>query len=147
MPIANYPFYCLSPGAIPRPMLPIQIINPDTNQSFFTWGLVDTGADECALPAGLASILGHNLLAGKTKQVGTGNGNTNSYSHTTRINIFQNSQHGVDDKTIVYTINDTPIDFLPNLGCILLGVKNFLSIFELNINYPANTFSIRSNKK
>ena len=70
MPIRDYPFTCIGKGAPPRPMLPIEIINPATNQSVYTLGLIDTGADECALPADLAGVLGHTLLAGKIKEIG-----------------------------------------------------------------------------
>lgn len=143
MPIDDYPFYAISPGDLPRPMLPIQIINPETNKSFKAWGLIDTGADECAFPAPLAPILGHDLFAGKMRQIGTGNGMTNSYAHTVRINVYKNSGEEIDDSTIVYTVNDIHVDFLPNLQCILLGVKNFLTVFNLNINYPTETFSLR----
>ena len=45
MPIVEYPFTTLSPGAPPRPMLPIRIHNPDTGLIYRTWGLIDTGAD------------------------------------------------------------------------------------------------------
>ncbi len=69
MPITNYPFTCI--GSIYRPMLPIKIHNPSTGKSFQTWGLIDTGADESAMPAGLAEPLGHELLAGITKPMRT----------------------------------------------------------------------------
>ena len=136
MPIKNYPF--LRAGDIFRPYLPIQIINPETNKSFKTYGLIDTGADECAVPANIAGIVGHNLQAGSTKQIGTGNGTTAAYSHTTKIDIF----HINDSSQRVYSIDNTPVDFMPNLHCVLLGVKNFLSQFKLAINYPKQTFSI-----
>ena len=54
MPIRNFPFHRISAGDIFRPMLPIGITNPDTGASIISYGLIDTGADECALPADLA---------------------------------------------------------------------------------------------
>jgi hypothetical protein len=101
-------------------------------------GIVDTGADECAVPAFVANILGHNLQAGRLKQIRTGNGVTNAYSHLTRFEIFHPAT-----KNLLYTTHDTPIDFLPNLHVILLGVNSFLSQFILTIDYPKKVFSIR----
>jgi predicted aspartyl protease len=140
MPIDKYPFTVLAPGDIPRPFLPIRIINPSSGQLITSLGLIDTGADDCAIPASFATMLGHNLAAGQTKQIGTGNGLTNAYAHTTRIEIF--SMDGT--LRIVHTINDTPIDFMPNLAIILLGVNSFLSRFKLFIDYPNHCFSIKN---
>lgn len=102
-------------------MLPISIVNSHTKQSVSTIGLIDTGADECAVPAGFTYMLGHNLQAGKLKQIITGNGMTAACSHTARINIFDRN----DPKKIVYTILDTEIDFMPNLHTVLLGARSF----------------------
>ena len=38
---------------------------------------------------------------------------------------------------------DTPIDFMPNLPLVLLGVNKFLSHFVLNMDYPRQRFSIK----
>jgi len=143
MPIVEYPFCRIGPNQPLRPMLPIQIVNPHTKQSVSTIGLIDTGADECAMPAGFADMLGHNLLVGKLKQIMTGNGVTAAYSHTTRINIFDRD----DLKKIVYTIPDTEIDFMPNLQTVLLGARNFLAKFILTVDYPAQRFSVQTKLK
>lgn len=140
MPIRKYPFLSLSAGNVPRPFLPIQIINPHTGKSTRTFGLIDTGADDCALPAQFAALLGHDLLNGVVKTINTGNGGTNAYAHTTRIDIFSLNGGGSGP---VFTINDTPIDFMPNLNVVLLGVRNFLGRFVLEIDYPNQVFSIR----
>ncbi len=141
MPISNFPFTCLQQGTIPRPMLPVCIVNPHTGKGFRTWALVDTGADECALPAMYAQTLGHTLDAGSTKQISTGNGETVAYAHTTRVDIYA-LDGGGNVGQCVYSIPDTPIDFMPNLHCVLLGVRNFLANFKLCIDYPSNIFSI-----
>lgn len=136
MPINNCPFtYC--GNDLYRPILSIRITNPHTQQSHATYGLIDTGADECAIPAAYAPLLGHNLQAGQTKQVSTGNGLTAVHSHTTKFDIFHpaSGEH-------LYTIPDTPIDFMPNLPVVLLGVNSFLSRFILKIDYPNRVFSI-----
>jgi len=139
MPIINFPFYSTAPGQILRPMLPIKLINPTNGLSIKAWGLIDTGADECAIPAQYANILGHNLTLGPTKPIGTGNGITNAFAHTSRIEIYSIN----DMAHVVHTISDTPIDFMPNLHVILLGVKNFLSRFKLSVDYPNKVFSIQ----
>lgn len=136
MPIRDCPFTRCN-GDIFRPMLPISIINPHTGKHLNTIGLIDTGADECAIPAGIAQLLGHNLQAGITKPINTGNGLTNAYSHTTRFEIYHPVSH-----QLLYTIDNTPIDFMPNLNVVLLGVNSFLSGFVLTINYPKKNFSI-----
>ncbi len=143
MPISEYPFQAIHPGSRPRPMLPIRIINPHTGSSMQSWGLVDTGADDCAIPASYAAILGHALTAGAVKQITTGNGATNSYAHTTRIEIMP---IGGASGHVAYVIPDAPVDFLPNLGVILLGTNKFLSKFILTIDYPRKVFSIKTPK-
>lgn len=87
MPIRDCPFTLCNRGLY-RPLLPIRIVNPLTGKGQRTFGLIDTGADECAVPAGFAKLLGHNLLSGKTKTIYTGNGETIAYAHTTKFEIF-----------------------------------------------------------
>lgn len=131
MPLDHSPFTQFD-GAISRPVLHIKIINPHTNKSLRTYGIIDTGADECSVPAKFASILGHNLQAGPTHKVGTGNGETIAYKHTTKFEIY----HPETDK-LLYVIDDTPIDFMPNLDVVLLGTRNFLSQFILHNKLPS----------
>lgn len=106
---------------------------------FRIWGIIDTGADDCAIPAEYATLLGHDLLKGISKNIATGNGTTKAYSHTTTFEIFNPANN-----ELIYKIAKTPIDFMPNLHVVLLGVNNFLSKFILEINYPKQTFSIRT---
>jgi len=130
MEFHNIPFTKLTPDDLPRPWLPVTVFNPHSNKKIRIFGLIDTGADECALPASYAAILGHNLLLGQTKEINTGNGKTLAYSHTVQIEMGD------------FTISDTLIDFMPNLYVPLLGVRSFLSNFILTINYPDLTFSL-----
>ncbi|MBF0484724.1 MAG: retroviral-like aspartic protease family protein [Candidatus Omnitrophica bacterium] len=130
MDLRNIPFIKFFPTDIPRPWLPVTIKNPHTNKSINLYGLVDTGADECAIPAQYASMIGHNLQAGISKIINTGNGQTNAYSHTMCI----------ETKGLV--INNVLIDFLPNLNVVLLGTKSFLSNFVLVVDYKKQIFSL-----
>ncbi|MBE9503686.1 MAG: hypothetical protein IME96_05875 [Proteobacteria bacterium] len=136
MPINDCPF-TLCAGGVYRPILPIRIVNPHTGLTHSTFGLIDTGADECAIPAAIAPILGHDLQSGETKTVNTGNGQTLAYAHTTSFEVYH-----PETVKLLYTLPDTPIDFMPNLNVVLLGVRSFLSRFNLNINYPKRIFSI-----
>jgi|ERR1035437_886851 predicted aspartyl protease len=122
------PFRTLSPGQIARPCLEIELINPHTDRFVSVLALIDTGADECAMPAELAGMLGHDLTKGKRKQIRTGSGIAESYSHT------------VDIKIEGLTISNVLIDFMPNLHVSLLGVKSFLGSFILTVNYPKKIF-------
>jgi len=111
MPIRNYPFSVIRPGDIARPFLPVTIVNPETHKEIRVYALIDTGADECAIPASFAPILAHNLQAGQLKRISTGNGITIAYSHTTRIIIEE------------FSTQDVLVDFMPNLSIPLLGVR------------------------
>src|SRR5574340_416068 len=138
MPIRNFPFCITSPtDSFPRPWLPIKIINPHTGQSIKFFGLIDTGADACSIPATLAPALGHVLVNGTPRPSKTAGGMTTGYSHTTKIEIYD-----LNDR-LLYTINDTPLDFMPGLHVPLLGVTRFLDQFELHVDYPAKNFSIK----
>ena len=133
MDILNFPFLRLHKYDLPRPWLPIIIENPhnDPPNIIRTYGLIDTGADECAIPAGYAPLLGHNLQAGVQKIINTGNGPSIAYSHTLCIDV-----QGIRSDNVL-------IDFMPNLSVILLGMNNFLGRFVLTIDYPNSTFSLR----
>ena len=136
MPLNHCPFTAYD--GVHRPTLQIRIINPHTGISQRAYGLIDTGADECAVPAFYATLLGHDLKAGIPKTIYTGNGETVAFAHTTKFEIF-NPFTG----KVAYTVPDTPIDFLENLNVILLGVNSFLSKFILRIDYPRKLFSIK----
>lgn len=137
MPIRDCPFTLCSNG-IYRPILPVRIINAhDPGKNFRTWGIVDTGADECAIPAHYARLLGHDLPAGIQKTVSTGNGATYAYSHKTRFEIYHPVTYD-----LMYAVGDTCIDFMMNLPVVLLGANNFLNRFVLMIDYPRRIFSI-----
>jgi hypothetical protein len=130
MPVLTFPFVSFSPGEIARPYLWTKITNPDTGKSLFLYALIDTGADECALPASYALILGHRLELGTPKIINTGNGSTTSYSHSSII-AFE-----------AFETKKVAIDYMPNLLTPLLGFKSFLAYFILNVNYPEKVFSL-----
>lgn len=138
MPIRDFPFLRISDlNYIPNPLLPIKIVNPSSDKFIRSYGLIDTGATVCVIPAKWARSLGHDLEQGTPNQIDGAGGRTTSYSHTTKIEIYNASD------LLCHTINNTPIDFMPNLKIVILGVKQFLDQFELHINYPLKKFSIK----
>ena len=144
MPISDFPFLKASAAdPTPRPWLFVRIENPATGAFVHTIGLIDTGADECCLPAAFASLLAHKLTAGTPKTMNTGNGTTTAYGHTCTIDIFDTRLLLAGQEKIACTIPQTTVDFMPNLHCVLLGAKALLSHFELTVDYPRQLFSIR----
>lgn len=137
MPLHQFPFKSIRPGDTPRPWLPIRIINPGNKLIQNAYGLIDTGADECAIPASYAQLLGHNLQSGLTKKIKTGNGITTAYSHTAALDILDFKGDNI------FRIEETLVDFMPNLHVVLLGVNSFLSRFILTMNYPDQTFTLQ----
>ena len=131
MDIIDAPFLKFSPDDQPRPWLPVTIRNPHTDQTINVYGLIDTGADECAVPAHYAPMIGHNLQAGAQKSINTGNGVTTAYAHTLSFET-----HGIKIENVL-------IDFMPNLNVVLLGVKSFLSNFVLTVDYKRSVFSLK----
>ena len=132
MDLRDFPFYKFGKHDIPRPYLPITVKNPHTHKKIKIYGLIDTGADECALPSGYAQLLGHTLEKGQVKDINTGNGTTKAYAHTCCLEVEK------------FCIKNVLIDFMPNLHVPLLGVRSFLSNFVLTIDYRKCKFSLTS---
>lgn len=140
MPITNIPLIRLSRTQyIARPYLSLAISNPNNkSKSHFTNGIIDTGADECAVPAYMATLLGFVLEEGKPKKVVGLGGEQTGYTHETTIDIY----HPISGDYL-YTVRNALIDFMPYLNMVLIGVNSFLSKFVLKIDYPKQTFSIK----
>ena len=140
MPITDIPFkkvkhknsWCY------YPYLPISIVNPHTKKHYNTFGLIDTGADICSLPASIAKVLDINLREVKSEPTVTANGNTDVFPYKCVFEIFHPTH-----KKLIHKTKETPINFMPNLPLVLLGVDSFLSNFVLTIDYPQKTFSIK----
>ena len=133
MKILDRPFTRLTPGDLLRPWLPIVVVNPDSGYWLNAYALIDTGADDCALPAHLAPMLGYRLRTGRARQISTGSGAATAYAHKIRIEIPDQD----------FASPTFPIDFMPGLAVPLLGVASFLSRFKLTVDYPRRCFSLR----
>lgn len=143
MPITNFPFLKTSPNSIKRPMLIIRISNPANGLSLDTLGIIDTGADACAIPATYAEILGYRVENGTPKPVGTGNGLATAYTHTCKIDVYHTEHLKQGNSEVIYTTSEIEIDFMPELPMVLLGVDNFLTQFFLGVDYRSGLFSVR----
>jgi hypothetical protein len=144
MPIRYYPFTQIAPD-YSRPMLWIRVSNAHSDvPAIFVKAVVDTGADECAFPASIATQLGHQLLKGVArKTVRTASGKAKAFSHTSRVEVLAMRADGLPGTEVFYTLSETPIDFIQGCESFLLGARNFLKPFVLEIDYPAEVFSIR----
>ena len=124
-------------------MLFIKLTNPSSGYTLDTVGIIDTGADACAVPAAFANILGYNVKDGTPKPVGTGNGMTTAYSHVCRLDIYNTTLLLDGNSEVIYTTSEVQIDFMENLPMVLLGVNDFLGQFFLGVDYPSKLFSVR----
>jgi hypothetical protein len=62
----EYKRYMLPDGrAIARPVIPILIRNPRTNQAIHYEALVDSGADRCVFPSEIGKMIGIDIAAGE----------------------------------------------------------------------------------
>ncbi|MGA2916569.1 MAG: hypothetical protein ABSE89_11140 [Sedimentisphaerales bacterium] len=143
MPINNFPFLKISPDSIRRPILIVKIVNPQTGLMIDSMGVIDTGADACAVPAGYAKILGYDLKKGMPKPVGTGAGLTTAYSHICRLEVYNTKSVFERNPEVIYTTSEVQIDFMEKLPIVLLGVSDFLGQFFLGVDYPSQLFSVR----
>ena len=141
MPIENYRFRRFEHGGPLKPLLPVRISNPyNTNEEFFeTLGLIDTGADECSLPAYIAELIGHDLRKVKPIPFEGATGTGVAYPHTTTIEITI--------PKIGLILPEMKIDYVEGLPCVLLGVRGFLERHILKIDYTKRLLSIKRPEK
>jgi hypothetical protein len=100
--------------------------------------------DECQFlpypetPHPVLPITIHNPHTGQSDSK-TGGGLCEGYAHTTSIDVFHPQKSGAP----AYKLENIPVDFMPGLDVVLLGVKSFLSEFIITIDYPRYKFSIK----
>lgn len=147
MPISNYPFQQKGNFPLRSPILPIRIVNPSNGFEYKTWGLIDTGAFESAIPEHIAKTLGHDIRSVQPVSGFGASGDFDVYPHKFRIDIFaMNSKGIVNSKKVVHTIPEGYIGVVENLPFVLLGVKEFLSNFTLLIDYKNQKVSVKHPK-
>jgi predicted aspartyl protease len=135
VPVRKFPFKVLG-GLFLRPLLPVIIINPHTGEQVKQYGIIDTGADCCTVPAYIGEMLGHNIEIvppSKTTVVG---GEITTWEHTTTIQMLDKNE------TVFYENVETYVEYVEDLEYVLIGVDDFLCDFKLEIDYPNKHFSI-----
>ncbi len=137
--LLNYPFGQFYPGNPYRPLLNLWLTNPENQFARPATGLIDTGADRCAIPAWLARELGHEITNTQYEECNTASGITRAYKHTFTIDIFD-----IENKTKLLEVHQIKIDVVEGLQQVLIGVDDFLAEYILTICYPDHFFSIQS---
>jgi hypothetical protein len=147
MPISNYPFRTSEKILLLSPILPIRIVNPLNGLDYLTWGLIDTGAADSAIPEHIAKTLRHDIQSVRPIPGFGASGNFNVYPHTFKIDVFKmNSKGIVDTNQVVHTISQCCIGVICDLPFVLLGVKEFLSKFVLLVDYKNQKVSVKHPK-
>ena len=141
MPSAIYPLVATSLGH-GVPFLPIRIDNPIDNLSIPFQCLVDTGADATIITSQIAEGTGHNLRGDgvrATTTYGVGGVPLTTYGHTFRLHLLQ---HNAWD-TVLWSSPSHLISCIEHDRCPpLLGTRDFLSFFNVTINYPQQYISL-----
>jgi predicted aspartyl protease len=145
MSIINYPFQAETPlFPQPQPLLPLRIINPHSRLDMRTWGLIDTGAKTTHIPRSIAESLKHECEKGTLVKVPTAGGEVKAYLHTFAIHILGMDMDGiVNESNVEAVIAEQPIAVSDLCSIVLLGVKEFLAHYILEIDYPKQVFSLR----
>jgi hypothetical protein len=120
--------------------IPIEIINPISKKVIKSFGIIDTGATDIAIPGYIGQLLGFDVYHGLPKDINTGNGPAQAFQHSCSM-ILYHPAHTPGTREF-YRINSALMDFMPSLPVVLLGVNDFLINFNLTINYPRRLFSL-----
>ena len=147
MPNEIYPF--ISPPHQPKEVcknawLPVVVTNPVTGESLFSYGLIDTGAFDVAVPGFLAEQIGINVTDGQKIDSGTAGGTIKVYLHDLNIEIFgfkiDKGKFQITNQ--IHSAINASIGCCPDLKTLLLGRFNFLDHFILSINYLDQNFPL-----
>ncbi len=148
MPVRNHPLTIQNRGErFLRPYLSVRAFCSETHhgregylqKGQLIMGLVDTGADTCAMPLSYASLIGHVVENGETGSVITaGSGDIKTVIHTCSFDLLCPRT-----KRTLYHLENIKTHFTNNLKCPLIGVSGFLNQFMLTIDYPSNCFSLK----
>jgi len=148
MAIDKFPFTRLSPVGQYKPYLYVRISNPKSSISMTIPALIDTGAEDCALPGWYAVKLGHNLRKGHNcRSVHGIGGATEAYAHTCTLEVLDMKgglKSPVIDYENVVISKSSLFDFVENwnMTFAILGVNGFLRDYILTIDYPNHLFSL-----
>ena len=127
----------MTPDDKPRPLIPVQILNPANGKSFRTFALIDTGVDQTVIPAEFAKIL--DMVVDETtsrRKIQTANGIQTVTSFNIILELFNTEGETLHSSDEFEIIN------IEGLNTVLIGM-DFLSKFELKIDYPNNLLSLK----
>lgn len=113
-----------------RPILPVAIVH--NKIEILTFGLVDSGADECSFPGSIGRDLGHNIEKGKQRDFMGVGGKVTAYLHQNYIQI-----QDIRIRCDTY-FSDEWNDW--SFG--LLGRHGFFTHFKVLFDYPNKRFTI-----
>lgn len=127
----------MGPDDKPRPLIPVQIVNPKNGKTFRTFALIDTGADQTVIPATFATIL-DIVIDKKTSKhkIQTANGTLTATSFNIILELFNTEGEKLHSSDEFEIIN------IEGLHTVLIGM-DFLRKFELKIDYPNNLLSLQ----
>lgn len=126
-----------------QPLLPLRIINPHSGLSIRTWGVIDTGAKTTLIPKGIADDLKHDWQKGVAVKGPTAGGELRAYQHTFEIDVLGMDVQGKVDEGIVEAVIPRQQIPVADFQMVLVGVKEFLRNYILEIDYPQRVFSLR----
>lgn len=117
-----------------RPYLALNLFK---GPSFFsTYGLIDSGADDCIFPASFAGLLGLNFRSGRRYPFGgVGVANNEAYFFDLEMEIIGVAVH---DLAVGFT---TALD---GRGHGLLGQNGFFERFSVRFDHIKKTFAVYS---
>lgn len=124
MPIRKFPFTASEDGKHPRPRIPIKISNTQNGFAIAQWALIDTGADNCCIPAKYADILGFDLKKGIIEHFHAVGGDGIGYKHLTTFEIYD-----IKTNKIIHFLKNIYACYVENLHVVLFGV-NTLNSFQ-----------------
>jgi len=142
--VKDYPFLQPSRSVDPWPALWIRLSNshiPDKHVTVLAY--VDTGAENSTFDGRLALRLGHDLKEGKQLPSWGAHAAGFAYEHKCTIDILDsNRRNGTPAQKTLYKGKPVVVQFLNGPCPPLLGYKDFLANFIVQIDYPRKTTSL-----
>ena len=115
-----------------RPILDIEVINPENGRTFKTKALVDSGTDNIALDFEIAEAIGIDLSTAPQGKL-TGVGETVAYRSEVKISI---KETGLEE--------EVPALFAKGLSFpVLLGQKFFFHLYDVRFEKRRNKFFLK----
>jgi hypothetical protein len=117
----------------------VRLLDPHTGTYVDTFALLDTGADACLFDRATTEKAGHELEGDGVVGSVTGGvgGEAKTYKHTIDLQLFNG-----DAARIVWASGPRLFDCIDADIPPLLGVQDFLEMFQVTIDYPGKTIRL-----